>query len=238
MVEEVEFGQVRVFLVAQEVDRQDQYVTDVGQQVFKDFAEAWEDLLVPAWGNRVIYTRYIEEDKVKESMGPYKRAPAMFHLGERVMGWKLLREEDLFAVSMEISLRGDMFLPRQIKESRTWFHEIATALTKLRSPNPKVEPRFGRDIAFIFEILPSGLIEPLRVFLRTLSDEKEFLAGRCKHLEKDNEKLKEVNKDLMQKAINESMNQLRPGVSHGVTAESIKTVGELAEFMGRIKRPV
>lgn len=133
----------------------------------------------------------------------------MLHLIDRTIGWRLVVEDDLSSLSMEQAMQGEMFVPRSIGDMSTWFYRMASTLAKIRLSKPVIDKKHDDSLAFIFEILPARLLGDLRLYLKKLEDDKEFLEGRCVGLERKNEKLDDEVKRLRKELSDYKIDQLR-----------------------------
>jgi hypothetical protein len=195
MVEEaVDRTHTRVFLVTQEVSQPEVYVAPRGALVFIDFMKAWEYLLSPAWGNRVILTKSLQMVDLKVAKNVTDTLFSHF-LRNATMEWRLMVPEDITIISMENALNGEFFSSREMEKETSWFSKMVQELVKLHGLHSRNAPTRGsefdtNELRSILEMLPGPLYKYLTAFLLNMKHARDVAEGETTKLQKEVSRLR------------------------------------------------
>lgn len=195
--------QRRVFAVLPRVSAPSSLVSEVGQQVFDTFAPVWNEVTMPVWGDRAIYWAYVPMDCMDNGAGKYVGADHPYILTERRAGWSLLTPDDLTVLMVELSLAGSTFSETAMRDTASWFTQMADRLTEhlvrdkdetptiavnsLTRENGQIEPT--RALQYAIAVLPRAVGQVIEGIVRSFQTTSYAQRDEIKALKSQNELL-------------------------------------------------
>ena len=181
----------KIYLVAEDLTRPERYVAKAGSVVFLGFAGAWDHLLCPMRGDRVIYATHAPITSLDKFRNDSNTLYTYALRHDRV-GWRRVEPSDLTAISVENACTSEIFPNRATRSEYSWINDMAKKLAEMRGTAiSSLGKEFdSNQLRVIFELLPESLHQYLSSFITSLANARGMAEMKCTSYQNEISKLK------------------------------------------------